>query len=356
MVARLAGWLGGRAVCVAGATLAAAGMLLASLASHLPLLLLGYSVTAGLGFGMIYLPSVLAAAPHFQQRRALAMAVTLCGSGAGTLLLAPLSQAVLQAAGWRAVLRTFSGLCMACVVCGAALTSPAGPDSVPAPAPQSTESPNTSKPGSRLLGLVLGPALAASPALPIFTLILLADFFTFAAVYIPYSHLPGLAMARGLSPGQTAAVISAGGAANTVGRLTGGGLADTRPPLPLTLLAVATAALPCFILTACSSLPAFLASFALFGLLTGVQVGCASPLLVSLLGMPALAPAFGALTAGRGVAALVGPPLAGLLADTTASLASPLHLTGGLLLAGAALYTAALALHSSTRNSGYEQL
>ena len=122
-------------------------------------------------------------------------------------------------------------------------------------------------------------------------------------------------------------------------------------PLHLSLVAIAAAALPSFVLPNCLVYWTFLASFGFFGLVstpmsqkihlpirlqvTGSLVGCTSPVLVSLLGLPALSPAFGLVshphllllktatavlliftinpqvTAFRGVAALLGPPSAG---------------------------------------------
>ena len=80
-------------------------------------------------------------------------------------------------------------------------------------------------------------------------------------------------------------------------------------PLHLSLGAIAAAALPSFVLPNCLVYWTFLASFGFFGLVstpmsqkihsplclqvTGSLVGCTSPVLVSLLGLPALSPAFG---------------------------------------------------------------
>jgi len=54
--------------------------------------------------------------------------------------------------------------------------------------------------------------------LKVFILIVIADFFAFTAIYIPYTHLPPLAKIAGVSSGDAVFLISAGGISNTIGR------------------------------------------------------------------------------------------------------------------------------------------
>ena len=87
---------GCRPVCVTGAVLAALGLLAGSFAPSLSILIWCYSVVTGLGFGLMYIPSVVVSAPYFTSRRALAIGICLCGSGFGTFTLAPVSQYILD--------------------------------------------------------------------------------------------------------------------------------------------------------------------------------------------------------------------------------------------------------------------
>ena len=103
--AKLVSALGARPVCITGALLSSIGLLSASFAPSLGLLVLAYSVT-GFGFGLIYIPCVVGVAPYFMDRRALAIGICLCGSGFGPI--APISQHILDNYGWRWVLRALS--------------------------------------------------------------------------------------------------------------------------------------------------------------------------------------------------------------------------------------------------------
>ena len=76
--------------------------------------MLTYGVIGGFGLGLIYLPAVVAVGYYFEKRRALATGISVCGSGVGTFLFAPLSTALLNAVDWKAANLVFAGtLCNA---------------------------------------------------------------------------------------------------------------------------------------------------------------------------------------------------------------------------------------------------
>ena len=81
------------------------------------------------------------------------------------------------------------------------LRSPSSPRTQPSPRV-------TSRGRGRLLAsLVLGQEVAASPRLPAYLLFTVSDFLAFCAIYIPYTHLPPLATAHGVSPSHAALLI-----------------------------------------------------------------------------------------------------------------------------------------------------
>ena len=67
------------------------------------------------------------------------------------------------------------------------------------------------------------------------------------------------------------------------------------------------------------------------------MVGCTNPSLIKLLGLNCLSQAFGIVSALRGVAAMVGPPMAGLLVDEFLEPGLALYLCGSLLVGSACL-------------------
>jgi MFS family permease len=367
VVAKLIDSFGPRAVCISGAVIASLGLLAASFAPSLALVYCTYGLVTGFGFGLMYLPSVVGVAPYFLDNRALAIGISLCGSGVGTFSLAPLSSYVLHRHGWRWVVRTLSGLCLLCTACGA-LMAPAltgAPGMVVATGDREerrrqVEERNEGPPARRILVFALGRELADTNRLATFLLVVLADFIAFMAIYIPYTYLPPLAIADGILPGDAAFIISVGGISNTLGRLLGGWLSDKRwapKALHLALVAILAAAIPSFILPHCIAYWTYLVNFGFFGVVTGCLVGCTSPVLLDILGLAALSPAFGMITAFRGLACLLGPPLAGVLLDSFDVRGLALTLTGALLLASSLTQVlAAVTNYCHKKRNGYTRI
>ena len=87
------------------------------------------------------------------------------------------------------------------------------------------------------------------------------------------------------------------------------------------------------------------------------MVGCTNPLLIKLLGLNCLSQAFGIVSALRGVAAMVGPPFAGLLVDDFLEPGLALYLCGALLVASACMCTIAAVLNTlHQRRDAYVEL
>ena len=173
LVSRLVERWGERRTCMLGALLSSSGLLLASLARDITTLLVCYSLLTGLGFGLMYLPSVVLPSKHFTTRRSLATGLVLCAAGAGTFLLAPLSQTLLDSWGWRGAMRGLALTSALCLGCGALMTSPASTTARHRPGSSSSIS-----------------SITSSPALSVFLMLGLADMLSTLSLYMPYTHLP----------------------------------------------------------------------------------------------------------------------------------------------------------------------
>lgn len=67
--------------------------------------------------GLIYLPSIIMVGFYFKKRRALATGVTVCGSGIGAFVFAPLGESLLEGFGWKGSTWILSGMILNCVMC-----------------------------------------------------------------------------------------------------------------------------------------------------------------------------------------------------------------------------------------------
>ena len=130
VAARLVDRWGERRCCLAGGLVSALGLGLASVSTSIPGLIIAYSVVTGVGFGLLYLPSVVIVPKYFTHKhrqditrdkgqylelmtlclRSLATSVVLCAAGVGTFLVAPLAQAMLDTWGWRGAMRGLAAL------------------------------------------------------------------------------------------------------------------------------------------------------------------------------------------------------------------------------------------------------
>ena len=63
---------------------------LSVLSPNIPVMMLTYGVLGGLGLGLIYLPAIVSVGFYFERRRALATGISVCGSGVGAFVMAPL--------------------------------------------------------------------------------------------------------------------------------------------------------------------------------------------------------------------------------------------------------------------------
>ena len=83
-------------VIIGGSLLSSTGFLLSSLVTSVDALFITIGLMAGLGFGLIYTPAIVAVSLYMTERRALATGLAVSGSGIGTFLFAPLTEWLLQ--------------------------------------------------------------------------------------------------------------------------------------------------------------------------------------------------------------------------------------------------------------------
>ncbi|CAH0720124.1 unnamed protein product, partial [Brenthis ino] len=120
VVSALCNKYGCRAVCIAGSLVASAAFVLSTFSKSVTMMMITYGLIGGMGFGMIYLPSVVAVGYYFETRRSLATGIAVCGSGVGTFSFAPLAAILLNEFGtWQNANLLLAGLILNCAVFGA---------------------------------------------------------------------------------------------------------------------------------------------------------------------------------------------------------------------------------------------
>ncbi|XP_065164222.1 uncharacterized protein [Atheta coriaria] len=110
---------GCRRVTIIGSILASTGFVISSMANSMEILFITFGVLAGFGLSLCYVASVVIVAYYFDKRRSFATGLSVCGSGIGTFIFAPLTQALITEYGWRGTTLILAGLFLNLAVCGA---------------------------------------------------------------------------------------------------------------------------------------------------------------------------------------------------------------------------------------------
>lgn len=66
----------------------------------------------------MYLPSIVSVTCYFEKKRAFATGIAVCGSGMGTFALAPLTEHLVEAYGWKGAMLIIAGLVLNCAIFG----------------------------------------------------------------------------------------------------------------------------------------------------------------------------------------------------------------------------------------------
>ena len=95
---------GFRVVAVLGSVIGCLALVASVFATSIEFLYVSVGVVGGIGFGLVYVPAVIAVGFYFEKKRALATGIAVCGSGVGTFVFAPLNTFLLEEYGWRGTL------------------------------------------------------------------------------------------------------------------------------------------------------------------------------------------------------------------------------------------------------------
>ena len=298
----LADRFGPRGVCLAGALCLAAGLALAANAPSVELLYLTYSVGAGLGIGLSYVPSVAAVQQAFVKHRGLASGIAVSGIGAGNLVM-PLAAAwLIGLIGWRHAYLALAATALALSVPAALALG--GPKSV-----------RKGMDGAPLPGMSLAEGLRSARFWLLYgvTLPICVGFF------VPMVHLVPYALDAGLSEAQGVSLVSLLGLGSLLGRFFVGGIADRLGHMR-SLIAISAGLGLMFLLWWVSKSYLPLAVFAVvFGALYGGYVALAPTVCMDIFGPRALSAIIGSLYTAAGVGTLIGPTFAGAAFDATGS-------------------------------------
>jgi MFS family permease len=258
----------------------------------------------------------------FTDRRGLALALVMAGTGAGSIILPTLTQGLIDSYGWRTAYLALGSMVL---VMGVPLTAlfvrerPIGHDPL--------------RPG------VSGATVRTGLRSRAFWLLVAILFLSSIAINGAITHLSAILTDRGVPAGTAAMTLSVLGGMSLAGRLITGFLLDRffGPRISFGLLAGVSAGI--VLLSSTTSTATAVVAAALIGLGLGGEADITPYLLTRYFGLRSFSTLYGFTWTAYAIAGAVGPILMGRVFDSTGSYAALL-----MLLAGQTLVSAALAL------------
>lgn len=292
---RMADRMGPRPVMIFGAAAMVVGLLLTAEVSSIQLGYLTYGLGVGFGVACCFVPMVAAVGGWFMEKRTIALGLAVAGIGAGTLVLVPIIESVIDANGWRdayRMLAVISGVLLAVAAVGA--HRPPGSSSA------------TPKP--------LREVIAGRRD---FWVLYASSLFTAAALFTPFVFMADYIDTTGAS-GSAAVLLGIIGMSSIVGRLLLGALAAKAETVSLYRLSVIALGLSFLIwMVAGTNYPLLILFAVVLGVAYGGIIALSPAVVAELFGTLGMGGVLGALYTANGLGALFGQPLMGRLIDSS---------------------------------------
>lgn len=288
--------VGPRRVTAVGAVVMGVGLAATALVADLWTAYLTYGLGVGIGAACAYIPTFAILGAWFDRFRTRALSIAAAGTGCGMLVLPPLAAVLIERMGWRGAFVAMAALSAGLLGGCAAFVLP--PPSRPAPEASG-----------------LGSTLRSRE----FSCMYVSWVLATMALFVPLVFLPAFATRHGADPVAASWLISIVGGASIVGRLGIGYVTTPSSTMRLYKTAVLAMALS-YVMWLMSPAFAWLSCFAaVLGLAYGVRIALVAPVLIELFGVSRLGALLGSFFTATGIAGLLGPVLASLAVDVTAS-------------------------------------
>jgi MFS family permease len=301
MLGPLAGNLGDRlgpgVMAGLGAVIMGGSLALTGFISHLWIGYITYGIGVGVGAACAYVPTLAIIGSWFVRHRSTALGISAAGTGCGTLLMPPLTASLIARGGWR-VTDMVIGAASALLLAGcAAVVRP--PPNVPAAAALHS-----------LRRVVCSYS---------FIMLYVSWVLATTALFVPFVYLPAFATRAGASEMAASALLSLIGGMSILGRAGLGTLCDRIGIARLFRISVLLMALSYLLWLTLPSYGWLVVFAAVLGLGYGVRIALMPGVLIECFGLQNLGTILGVFFTASGVAAVLGPLLAGWIVDHSGS-------------------------------------
>ncbi|XP_067893061.1 monocarboxylate transporter 13 [Heterodontus francisci] len=344
-----------RIIIIIGGILSMLGLLLGSFGFSLLAMYLTTGFLAGLGNGFAWVPSVSLVTQYFTERRPLANAIASCGECVFIFIFIPFYQWLVDQMSWRQAMMIIAGIQLNLCVCGA-LMRPYQPQKKCLNSKSSSAttsgndlcsiSPDHKKNTAQFFDL---PLLKQ----PKFICMIFFGFFSVMGFFVPAIYLIPHAQNLGIQDFQAALLMSYWSAADLIGRLGCGWLANLRliKSIRLTTILITILSIAFMLFPVAKNYTLLIIFSCICGFFFGTMLALIVTLLTDVMGIEKLDNALGLIMFFRTIGCLLGPPLAGLLVDYTGDYGNGFYVAGGGLFIAACFLILADYFLSREQNS-----
>ncbi|XP_019730029.1 monocarboxylate transporter 6 isoform X2 [Hippocampus comes] len=314
--------LGCRATVMLGGVLSGLGMAASSFTHSIGQLYVTAGVITGLGFCLSYQPAVTILGQYFVRRRAFANAISSTGTALGLCTLPVLANFLHGELGWRGSFLVLGGVLLNCCVCGAVMR-PLAQTPTETPAVGREPSPESGCVGTSRIQACVSKHMALDQLLHNrrYRVYAVAITWTMLGFVVPLIYLVPYATDNHMDAGRAASLLSVLGLVNIA----------VRPPVGVIFNlpwfrgrhvyvfsgALLVNGLSNAVCCLGPTFPVLLSYVLLYGLSMSVVGSLMFTVLMDVVDMSRFASALGLLAIMESVTLLVGPPLAGILVDST---------------------------------------
>jgi len=286
--------VGPRKVMMTGSLVFTGGVLATAHAHSFFVAFPALGIGVGAGLASVYVPSLAAVGEWFKKERAMAIGIAVSGIGVGTLVAAPLGAWLIREYGWRETL-TIEGIAGGALLFVSALFMFKPPVKV------------ESKRGSS--------AVWAKVRSRAFVLVFLARLLTGIPVFVAMVYLPAMATKEGVASVSAAALVGYIGAGSLLSRIGLNAAAEKVGAILPFQFSCVLVAVACVLWMFAYSYPALVVFVVVMGISYGGVASLTPAVAIQLFGLENIGELLGFLLLSYGVAAAVGPPIAGLIVD-----------------------------------------
>ncbi|KAG0327065.1 hypothetical protein BGZ99_008405 [Dissophora globulifera] len=340
---------GFRITVIAGTTVMTLSLVLASFAKQLWQLYLTQGVLFGIGSSLAYYPAVAVPSHYFTKKRGLATGVAVSGVGVGGLILAPVTNALIERTGIYWTLRILALITL--VVCGTAsifIVESKNHLKSHATVYEESSAPEQEEDLEKKTEKSKGEKSFFSAVKvfkdPQFLSLAMAELAVSIGLLMPLYYIPTYAVFIGVSAEKGALILGLSNGASFVGRIVLGVISDYISNEKVLLLCAWCTSLAVLVVwTVSRSFGALLIMGLMFGFFAGGYISLVPVAVADCFGTKEMASTIGMMYAAGGLGVLGGAPLAGYLLDITRPNISYLPVTmtaGGTMTLGALGITA----------------